>query len=416
MAKEINRLEDRHLKSLMRAGQPIKGVSDGGGLTFTLSASGTASWTFRYRLAGRGREMTLGRYPDITLKEARRIASENRAKVQQGIDVAAQKQQTLAEHREAGTINELAELWLDRAVRGKHKRPQVTERVFRRDILPALGKRRSRDVTRPQVTRLLAKVTASGRPTIANDVLRHLKALFAYGEVLGMVERNPTEGLRINDAGGAEKARSRSLSQAELQKLFEAIRGAGTGFGRDNHLSVLLLLATGCRKMELFGATWDEFDLDAGLWRIPSARTKTGESRELPLVGQVVAWLKELKVRAASSAYVFPARRASKRFPHVSPDTLWRAIQVLEHGLEPFSVHDLRRSSRSLMADLGVPADVAEKILGHKLPAIMAVYDRGDSIEQKRAALEKVTARLVDLEAGSRADNIVPIKRAGATE
>ena len=68
------------------------------------------------------------------------------------------------------------------------------------------------------------------------------------------------------------------------------------------------------------------------------------------------------------------------------------------------------------MADLGVPADVAEKILGHKLPAIMAVYDRGDSIEQKRAALEKVTARLVDLEAGSRADNIVPIKRAGATE
>ena len=206
MAKEINRLEDRHLKSLMRAGQPIKGVSDGGGLTFTLSASGTASWTFRYRLAGRGREMTLGRYPDITLKEARRIASENRAKVQQGIDVAAQKQQTLVEHREAGTINELAELWLDRAVRGKHKRPQVTERVFRRDILPVLGKRRSRDVTRPQVTRLLAKVTASGRPTIANDVLRHLKA--GRGLVEGIEGPGREQRLRVSCASGVQAVSS----------------------------------------------------------------------------------------------------------------------------------------------------------------------------------------------------------------
>ncbi|MFP4061332.1 MAG: tyrosine-type recombinase/integrase [Halochromatium sp.] len=224
----MNRLQDRQLKAWVKAGEPIKGVSDGGGLTFTLSASGTATWTFRYRFAGKQREMTLGRYPDITLKEARRIAAEKRVEVQQGVDVAAQKQLILTEHKEAGTVAELAELWLDHAVRGKHKHPQVTERVFRRDILPALGKRRPRDIMRPQLTRLLAKITASGRPTIANDVLRHLKALFAYGEVLGMVERNPTEGLRINDAGGKEKARSRYLTQDELRMLFEAIRGAGT--------------------------------------------------------------------------------------------------------------------------------------------------------------------------------------------
>jgi integrase len=413
MPNQINRLQDRTLRAWMKAGKPIRGASDGSGLTFTLSASGTATWTFRYRLAGKQREMTLGRYPDITLQKARQLAAEKRAEVQRGIDVAAQKQQALAEHREAGTVNELAELWLDHAVRGKHKHPQATERVFRRDILPTLGKQRPRDVTRPQLARLLAKINASGRPTIANDVLRYLKSMFAYGDVLGMVESNPTEGLRINDAGGSERARSRYLTQAELRTLFEAIKAAGTAFGRDNELSVLLLLATGCRKMELLAATWNEFDLDGGLWRIPAARTKTGESRELPLPAQVVGWLEELKVRAAGNVHVFPARRASKRFAHVSPDTLWRALQALEHGLAPFSVHDLRRTSRSLMADLGVAADIAEKILGHKLPAIMAVYDRGDSTEQKLKALQKVAAKLVELQTGQRANNVVSLRAAG---
>lgn len=412
MANQINRLQASQLHAWLKAGNPIKSASDGAGLTFSLTASGTATWTLRYRLAGKQRELTLGRYPAISLREARRIAAAKRAEVQQGVDVAAQKQQALADHREAGTVKELAEMWLDHVVRGKYKHPEVTERVFRRDILPAIGKRRPRDVTRPQLARLLAKITASGRPTIANDVLRYLKAVFAYGEVLGMIERNPAEGLRTNDAGGKERARSRYLTQAELRQLFEAIQGAGTAFGRDNELSVLLLLVTGCRKMELFGATWSEFDLDSGLWRIPATRTKTGESRELPLPAQVVKWLEELKVRAAGSAYVFPARRASSR-PHVGPDTLWRAIQGVEHGLERFSVHDLRRTSRSLMADLGIPADVAEKLLGHKLPAIMAVYDLSDSTEQKRAALEKVAAKLVELQTGQRADNVVPLRATG---
>ncbi len=396
----MGKLSDVQLKAWMRDGVRIAGKSDGDGLTFTLSAQGTATWTLRYRIAGRARELTLGRYPDLSLGEARKLAAAKRVEVQQVIDVAAIKQQKKAEAKQAANVEQLANLWLDNTVRSRHQRPEVTERVFRRDILPALGKRDAKSVTTPEITRLLAKINGSGRPSIANDALRHLKAMFAYGESLGLVTRNPAERIKIEHAGGKEKSRTRALSRAEIGKLFKAMRDASTRFGRENELAVKLLLALACRKMELFAATWDEFDLSNNLWRIPATRAKTGESRELALAPPVIEWLQELKVRACGSEYVFPARRESKqkRFAHVSPDTTWRALHELSHGLEAFTVHDLRRTSRSLMADIGVPFDVAEKILGHKLPGIAYIYDRGGSLEQQRTALNRLAQELVELE------------------
>jgi integrase len=409
----MGKLSDVQLKAWVRDGSRIAGRSDGDGLTFTLSAQGAATWTLRYRIAGRARELTLGRYPDLSLGEARKLAAAKRVDVQQVIDVAAIKQQKKTEAKQAANVQQLAELWLDNTVRRRHQHPEVTERVFKRDILPALGKCDTKRLTTPEITRLLAKINASGRPSIANDALRHMKAMFAYGEALGMVDRNPAERIKLEHAGGQEKSRTRALSTTEIAKLLKAMREAGTKFGRDNELAVKLLLALACRKMELFAANWDEFDFSNNLWRIPATRVKTGESRELALSPEVIEWLQELKIRACGSNYVFPARRESKRkrFPHVSPDTTWRALHELNHGLEAFTVHDLRRTSRSLMADIGVPFDVAEKILGHKLPGVAHVYDRGGSREQQRAALNRVAQMLTDLGMGRQQANVVSLTR-----
>lgn len=409
----MGQLSDIQLRSWIKAGKAIAGKSDGDGLTFTLSAQGTATWILRYRIAGRARELTLGRYPDLSLGEARKLAAAKRVEVQQVIDVAAIKQQKKVVAKQAANVEQLANLWLDNTVRRRHQHPEVTERVFKRDILPALGKCDTKSVTTPEITRLLAKINASGRPSIANDALRHMKAMFAYGEALGMVDRNPAERIKLEHAGGQEKSRTRALTSTEIAKLLKAIREAGVKFGRDNELAVKLLLALACRKMELFGAKWDEFDFSSNLWRIPAIRVKTGISRELALAPQVVAWLQELKIRACDSDYVFPARRESKqkRFAHVSPDTTWRALHELNHGLEHFTVHDLRRTSRSLMADIGVPFDVAEKILGHKLPGVAHVYDRGNSIEQQQIALARLALTLTELETGHMQTKVVSLSR-----
>jgi hypothetical protein len=190
-------------------------------------------------MAGKAKELTLGRYPDLSLAEARKIAAAKRVDVHQVIDVAAVKQQKKAESKLVGNVEQLADLWLNNTVRSRHKHPEVTERVFRRDILPTLGKRDTKVITTAEITRLLATINASGRPTIANDVLRYLKAMFAYGESLGMVDRNPAERIRLEHAGGQEKSRTRALSTSEITKLLIAIKEAGTKFGRDNELAVI---------------------------------------------------------------------------------------------------------------------------------------------------------------------------------
>lgn len=407
----MGNLTDLELRKWLKAGHPIAGKSDGGGLTFTLSKAGNASWVLRYRIGGKAKEITLGRYPDLSLAKARELATSHRVNINQVIDVAAVKQQKIIETKHKASFSELADLWLDHAVRSKHKHPQVTERVFKRDLLPALGKRDPATITTGEITRLLAKIVSSGRPTIANDALRYLKAAFSYGEVLGVVDRNPAEKIRVQHAGGVEKSRDRVLTRRELVKLFNAIRLAGNKFGRDNELAVLLLLTLGCRKMELFAAKWEEFDLANCLWQIPASRVKTGEARELPLPAPALDWLMELQIRACGSEYVFPARRTSKRFGHVSPDTTWRALQALDHGLVQFTVHDLRRSSRSLMSELGVPFDVAEKILGHKLPGVAAIYDRGNSFQQQKIALERLADVIKGLTDGSPDENILSFAR-----
>jgi len=303
----------------------------------------------------------------------------------------------------------LAELWLDNAIRYKHKYPEVTERIFERDILPVLGKKDASKVTTGEVTHLLAKINVSGRPTVSNNALRYLKAMFSYGKVLGLVDRNPADRIKIKHAGAKEKARVHALTEAEITKLFKAIRDEGRGFGRDNELAVKLLLVLACRKMELFAAEWDKFDLAINKnWLIPASKTKSGEARELSLPTVVIDWLKELQVRACGSEYVFPARRKSKR-NHVSPDTTWHALRKLNHDLEHFTIHDLRRTSRCLMADLSVPFYVAEKILGHKLPGSSAIYDRGGSMKQQRAALEKLAGLIIQLDEGDKVSNVVMV-------
>lgn len=129
-----------------------------------------------------------------------------------------------------------------------------------------------------------------------------------------------------------------------------------------SELASKLLLALCVRKGELLAARWEEFDLDgdgdAGpVWHLPASRTKTGAALDIPLVPEVVEWFRALQLLAAGSEQVFPQRRRDprQRVPHVGLDTLNVALTRVTHGLEPFTLHDLRRTARTHLAALGVP-------------------------------------------------------------
>lgn len=402
MSKLRNGLTDTKIRKWVDKRERIAGKGDGGGLTFTLSAAGTASWVFRYRLHGRAKELTLGNYPDITLQQARKLATKARAEVDQGVDVANQKRDEKAAKKMAGTIAELSEQFVAEAIRTSYKNPGVVEGLLRRDVLPVIGRLAPLDVRQNDVDRVLRRVKSDGRLTVANDALRVMRNMFRWGKKRGLLDHNPAADFDISDAGGKEPSRDRKLSREEISKLFAAMSAGRRTFGRDNELATKLLLALGVRKMELLAAQWSEFDLDAGIWYLPGDRTKTGKPIDVPLAPSIVEWLRELKVRACDNNYVFPARRVSKakRFPHVSPDTLNFAFTSLDHKLEHFTVHDFRRTMRSELSALGVAPHIAERCLNHAIKGVEGRYDRHSYFDERQHALAIWADLLQTLERG----------------
>jgi len=408
----MGKLTDVQLRAWVKSGKAIPGKSDGDGLTFTLSKSGRATWVLRYRYGGKQSEYTIGRYPDISLSDARDQASDLRKRVQLGEDIAATKQDEKVQAKEekirqamkADTFKEMALTWLDRTVSEPYH-GRITS-VFQRYAFPLIGELPPELVKPVHIDRLLQQTVEAGAPTTANDLLRYLKRVFAFARKRRIVTDNPAQDFDINDAGGKEEPRSRALSVAEIGVFLEAMKECET-LGRDNELAFRLLLLLGVRKGELVAASWGEFELDAGLWRLPANRSKTKAGIVIPLSALAVKWFTELEVRSAGSPWVFPSRRiGSRRRGHISTDTLNVALSRVKHGLEPFTVHDLRRTVRTQLAALGVSPHIAERVLNHKLKGIAGVYDHHDYLEDRKQALGQWADMLESIEKGA---DVVPM-------
>ncbi|WP_370425873.1 tyrosine-type recombinase/integrase [Pantoea vagans] len=394
------------VQSLIKAGRVGK-FGDERGLYLKIPSKGEPYWMLRYTAQTKRREITLGKVSIVSLAEARSLAEDVRKKVMAGDDPIAERK--LNRPEALITVNDLFEDWHKDLVK-RLKHPRIPERIYRKDIAPTIGGLALSKVTPIDVRAILQNITKSGRPTISNDALLHMKQLFDHGIKLGLIQSNPATAFKVNDAGGVEKSRERALSLEEITHVFKVFREHSDSFSRDNYLACALLLLLAVRKSELTEAPWSEFDLNEKKWSLPKERSKSGVGIVIPLPPLAIEILNELKVRAFGSSYVFPNRRVSNS-QHMAKDTLNRAIAKL-FGIEPgkkkkpknvmgdieyFTVHDLRRTSRSLLASLTVPPHVAERCLNHKLKGVEGIYDRYDYFEERKEALYHLTGLLISV-------------------
>lgn len=393
-------MNDLQIKKLLREKNVDRhNTGDRMGLYFRVSEEGTGTWIVRYKTHSKRREITVGRYsngPDhLTLADARAKAAKIQAEAKKGIDPLAERERD--QLAQVNTVDDLATDWLEDCHK-RLKHPQIPERVYRKDIAPTIGQLSLSHVNARDIRAIISKIANSGRPTIANDALAYCKQLFNHGIKLDLIKNNPAQAFRNIDAGGTEGSRDRALSLKEIEQLFTVFRENSDQFTHDNFLAVAILLCTGVRKGELIAAEWSEFDLEKGLWVIPKERSKNGDSITIPLVPPVVAWFITLKYRSAGVEFVFPRRRSSKRHGHISPDTLNAAMAKLfrEDKLEMphFTVHDLRRTFRTLLGVLGIPGHIAERCMNHRPPALERIYNSYDYLDERRDALEKVTFKI----------------------
>lgn len=420
----MGKLTDVQIRNWMKAGSATA-KADGDGLTFTLSAKGTAAWVLRYRFGGKARELTLGRYPDITLAKARELAAEARVQIQQGLDVAREKQKATVERAAAKTLRELAADYMSKAF------PRLAANTIKQRrhhiegvILPKLGSLPAREVMTADV---VALVEAVGKKSVnvAELVFTAVSEIFKHGVARHVVTTNPCAGISVSAiCGKPEPKRQRlKLTEDELRVILPAL----PGIGAENALAVKIQLATCVRLGELAKAEWAHVDFDRAEWFVPDQNSKTGRGFTIPLPPVVVGWFRELEPFACGSRFVLPARQVRRTRNHGGEVHFeQRAMNAMLHKLceklgdkvRRFTPHDLRSTARSHLAALGVNILVAERCLNHSLGGLIAIYDQHDYMTERRAALELWTDFILACEAGRawlpQGDNVIPLRKAGA--
>lgn len=411
----MGNLEDVQLRNWIKAGEPVT-KTDGGGLNFTLSAKGTAAWTLRYRVGGKQKELTLGRYPDISLKKAREIAAAKRAEVQQGIDPAAEKRK--AEHAAANawTFRKLAEDYFVKAADYLADATIYGRKQQLRDyVYPKIGGIAAADVYPTEIVAIVEAASVKSLH-VARLVLIAIKEVFAHGIARHVIKENPCVHIKAKAIiGGTKQQRERvMLTDAEIGEVLKAL----PNLSRPNALMVRILLATGTRIGELVQAEWSNVNFEAGEWTIPVEHSKTKKAFTIPLPPMVAGWFAELQAMAFGSRYVLPIRTRNHGVEgddHMEPVTLNAALNTLAKTLgdkcRRFTPHDLRSTMRSHLGVLGVDVLIAERCLNHSLGGLVAVYDKHDYLPERRRALELWAAKLATIEAGA-AFNVVPLRRA----
>ena len=383
------------------------------------------SWLLRYKWGGKPVRIALGDQ-SLSLADARAAALEARGLIDRGIDPRTAARPTRrrapasrtaspavlsATPTDPFSVAHLAAEYLERHVRRQRKRPEYVQRFLEAEVLPAdkWGARDARTITPREVVELLDGIVERGAPTMANRGAGILSQMFRFGVHRAIVDASPVQ--LLYRPGGKEKPRERTLTDDEVGKLLanlEDVMRYQTGEGKRSpriaHVLRLLLL-TGQRRGELALSRWSDVTLTgtAPEWWIPGEHSKTGAEHRVPLSPAAVHEFETLQKYANGSAYVLPREDGKTA---ADPKLITRSVarnskRLAAIGVESFTVHDLRRTCRTGLARLGVAHDIAERILNHKLPAMRAVYDRHEPLEEMREALNKWAKHLTELESAS---------------
>lgn len=302
------------------------------------------------------------------------------------------------------TVAELAKDFLVYIER-RRKRPEQVRCLIEDDIVPAIGNRPLPSVTSRDVRQVVESVVARGATTQAGKVLAIIKQLFRFAQGRDEMAANPAAALDAGALGVVRNQCSRYLSPEEIDQFWKALDALSVT--PTVRLGLKLLLLLGVRSGELLQATWNEVDFNAATWTIPVEHQKLTKRQEMnarpwvvPLTPMALEMFRELKglAKAFRSRYVMASLHAGgealteKALNHAMRRLFLGPKAPLQFSGERPTPHDLRRTMRTHLGDLGVPFHVAERCLNHSLGKVADIYDRSDYLNERRAALDKWTA------------------------
>jgi integrase len=383
-------------------------VAEGNGFYIEVMPSGEKSFRYRYRLNGKREKVTIGSYPSMTLKVAHVKHATMLEKVNLGESPAHAKREARLQAAVGldpqDTFGHLAEKWVEQVLKERNKNSRQDEIYIRRDIIPSIGSKPLQTITTKDVWSCVEAVKARGHGQAARRVRSVLKRVFDYAMSHGLAHANPASTVRPTDIA-LTKARSRVLSAREIPSWLHAIETSS--IGRSTKLALRFLLLVPARKGELISAKWSDVDFVANTWDITVEASKNGTPLRHKLPDQAMAVLRELKQLAMDSQWVLPSSRGLGK-NHISSSTMNTAVRGITGLPQGVVIHDLRRTVRTYLSELGVASNVAELCLNHRPSGVRGVYDRSELIEQRHAALQKWESYLQTLLHDGDADTHTP--------
>lgn len=350
------------------------------GLHLRVTQTGIRTFSAMFRLNGKLTRRTIGRYPVVTLANARAAALDIMRKAQEGIDAREHRS------REEATLTygEMVAAYVEKHLKPNARSWRNIESGLTHFRMDRFTKRRVADIRRRDIIAVIDEIVADGKPQAAINHLRHLKMVFNWAAGRDMLAVNPCDGVK---PPGRTVERDRVLSDTEIAAVWNATALLPAPYDAMYRMFML----TGQRRTEVSTMQWRE--IADRVWTIPREKVKKDRPHAVPLTKTALATLAALP-RLGGEAFVFTTTGGDR--PSSNFNKMKRELDRLSVTSD-WTIHDLRRTVRSKLAELRVPEVVARKVLNHETGKVDRIYNRHDYLREKREALAKWEKHLLNL-------------------
>lgn len=378
-------------------------LADERGLYLLIQPTGGKLWRFDYRFGGKRKTLALGRYPDVSLAEARKARDRARELIAAGDDPGLVRRQLKTASAESGAsaFELVGREW------HKRKSTQWTEStrvktlaVLEKDLFPWLGTRPLSEIGAAELLQTLRRIEARGAVDSAHRAKQIAGQVFRYGIATGLADRNPAADLQGALTPVSKKHFPAITELGEVGPLLKAIAGYKGSLIVRSALSLAPLLFV--RPGELRHAEWAEIDLEQGEWRIPASKMKKRRDFIVPLARQAVAILRDLQPLTGHGRYVFQGVRDHNR--PMSENTVNNALRRMGYDTRTeITGHGFRAMARTILHEtLNVDVAVIEHQLAHQVPDVLgSAYNRTKFLPQRKTMMQRWADYLDQLRKGA---------------
>ena len=378
-------LNDRQIKHSKPKDKPYK-LTDGNGLYLHITPAGGKLWKLDYAIDGKRKTLSIGKYPHLSLVEAREAAENARKMKAQGIDPSQAKQQAKAERQAAllNTFEHIARDWHQNNIsRWKPNHAQRIMRYLEKDVFPYIGSHPIQELRVAHIKQVLDAITARGVAETAEKIRQWINKIFNYALMLERVDGNPASAL-VGYIQPQTTEHMPALPREELTEFYRRLLQVDAE--PQNRLCLMLLVLCFPRNTEIRGGEWKEINWQTKTWTIPASRMKRPREHLIPLSDWAMELLQELHQLTGKGRFMFPNRNTISGY--ISENTLGNILNRIGYkGIA--TPHGFRSLASSILNEQGFNPDAIERQLAHvEENKVRAAYNRAEYVDERREMMQ----------------------------